>query len=140
MRETLKGNVDNAVLLVRKVISSLRERNIDIKELSMVAQLGKELHEYKVKTPHAVAAKKLLKRGYDLTRGEQIRFLIVKGKGSIADRAEPLEFVSEGDYDVDYYLEHQIYPAALRVLEPLGYSRKDIDLMLQEGGAQKSLF
>jgi DNA polymerase I/DNA polymerase-2 len=140
LKETLKGKVDNAVLLVRKVISDLRSRSIDVRELSMVAQLGKELHEYKVKTPHAVAAKKLMDRGYDLSRGEQIRFVIVKGEGSIADRAEPLEFASEKDYDIDYYLEHQIYPAALRVLEPIGYSRRDIDLMLREEGTQQSLF
>lgn len=140
LRKTLKGETEEAVSLVKDVIEQLRSRKIDVKKLSMVAQLGKELHEYKVKTPHSVAAKKLIDIGYDLSRGEQIRFVIVKGEGSIADRAEPLEFATNEDYDVDYYLEHQIYPAALRVLESLGYSKKDIDRHLKKKDDQISLF
>jgi DNA polymerase I/DNA polymerase-2 len=127
LRLVMLGNIEEAVKEVREVIAKVRNREVDVKELSMVAQLGKELHEYRVKTPHSIAAKKLIEKGYDITRGEQIRYVIVSGQGSIADRAEPLEFVNVADYDVDYYLEHQIYPAALRVLEAVGYSKASLD-------------
>jgi len=127
LKMVMLGDVEGAVGEVKNVISRIKNRQVNVKELSMVAQLGKELDEYRVKTPHAVAARKLIQRGYDISRGEQIRYVIVAGSGSIADRAEPLEFVTPQDYDINYYLEHQIYPAALRVLEAVGYSKVKLD-------------
>lgn len=127
LKMVMLGDIEGAVKEVKNVISRVKNRQVEVKELSMVAQLGKELDEYRVKTPHAVAARKLIEKGYDISRGEQIRYVIVAGSGSIADRAEPLEFVTSQDYDINYYLEHQIYPAALRVLEAAGYSKKKLD-------------
>ena len=54
-----------------------------------------------------------------------IRYLIVKGKGSISERAEPAGSVKKGDIDVDYYIEHQIVPSAVRVLSILGKKEED---------------
>lgn len=138
---SMNGEINEAIKEVKDVVKNLKERKIKPADLSMVAQLGKELEDYRVKTPHAVAAKRLIDRGYDISRGEQIRYVIVKGEGSIADRAEALEFVSEKDYDVDYYLEHQIFPAALRVMEALGYGKIDFDNSPENNsGSQGRLF
>lgn len=140
LRAVMSGDVKSAVSRVREAVRKVRSREVDLKDLSMVAQLGKELHEYRQKTPHAVAASKLMERGYDISRGEQIRYVIVEGEGSIADRAEPLEFATKDSYDVNYYLHHQIYPAALRVLEVMGYKESDIDEQLENGKEQATLF
>ncbi|MCX7831670.1 MAG: DNA-directed DNA polymerase [Actinobacteria bacterium] len=134
LRKVLDGKIDEALSEVRDVVSKVKSRKVSLKDLSMVAQLGKELDEYKQKTPHAVAARKLIDRGYDISKGEQIRYIIVEGSGSIADRAEPLEFVDVSNYDVDYYLNHQIYPAALRVLEVLGFNKNLLDY--QKSGSE----
>lgn len=136
----MKGEVEKALEKVRQTVRKVKLREVELKELSMVAQLGKELHEYRQKTPHAVAASKLIKRGYDVSKGEQIRFVIVKGEGSIADRAEPLEFVDKDSYDVEYYLKHQIYPAAMRVLEVVGFKEEDIDKDLKREEKGYTLF
>jgi DNA polymerase elongation subunit (family B) len=53
-------------------------------------------------------------------------FVITKGSGSISQRAEPIEFATLEQIDSDYYIYHQIVPAALRVLKVLGI--KEVDL------------
>jgi DNA polymerase elongation subunit (family B) len=69
---------------------------------------------------------KAREKGKIITEGSIIAFVITKGVGSISDRAMPIEFVLEKNYDAEYYINHQILPAALRVLKALGYSEEDI--------------
>jgi DNA polymerase I len=66
-----------------------------------------------------------------------LSFIITKGKGkmSISQKAELEEFVSEGDYDVEYYIENQVLPAVIKIMQELGYSRED----LISGGKQSGL-
>ena len=61
-----------------------------------------------------------------MERGSLIAFVIVKGSGSISERAEPVEDVKPNQYDPDYYVEHQILPASMRVLKALGYSEEEV--------------
>ncbi len=43
--------------------------------------------------------------------------------------------MKEGNYDADYYIEHQLIPAVFKVIRELGYSKED----LIHGGKQKTL-
>jgi DNA polymerase elongation subunit (family B) len=82
------------------------------------------LSEYKVIGPHVAAARKIKERGRPIGEGMIIMFVITKGKGSISERAEPIEDVNIKDIDENYYITHQIVPAALRVLIVLGVTEE----------------
>jgi DNA polymerase I len=83
--------------------------------------LNKSLVHYHVK-----AAQKSKSRGRSIGEGSVIGFVIVKGSGSISDRAEPVEDVKPNQYDPDYYINNQILPASMRVLKALGYTEQQV--------------
>ena len=107
-----------AVEYVRGVIKDLREGKIPLEKLVIWKTLTKGFSEYEVRAAHVTAAKKLIKAGYSLEVGDKVGFIIVKGPGDkIAERAEPYIFVNDYDkVDINYYIEKQIVPAALRIL------------------------
>lgn len=121
----MAGKIEQAISVVKSEIERIKTRRVTIDELKVTAQLGKELEEYKQIGPHVVAAKKLISKGYEVVPGTQISYVITEGKGSISERAEPAEYVELEKYDIDYYLNNQIIPAAMRVLSGLGYVKDD---------------
>lgn len=119
-------NVDKAIQYVRKIVKMLKEEKIPLKELIIYEQLTKPLFKYKQIGPHVVAARKMLQRGREVGEGMLVMFAIIKGKGSISERAEPIEDVTRGDIDEGYYIENQIIPAALRVLQVLNVDKRKL--------------
>jgi len=117
---------EKAVKVVRETIKKIKEGKVSLKELTIFEQITRPLSQYKQIGPHVKAAKKALARGLPVVEGSVIGFVITKGSGSISDRAEPVQFVSPRDYDPDYYIHHQILPAAMRVLKALGISEEYI--------------
>lgn len=121
-----KKDVKAAVKYTQDVIRKLKERKIPLKDLTLYEQLTKPLSEYKAIGPHTAAARKIKERGGAIGEGMVIMFVITRGKGSISERAEPIEDVSIKDIDIDYYITHQIVPAALRVLTVLGVTEEQL--------------
>jgi len=121
-----KKDVKGAVKYTQGIIKKLKQRKIPLRDLTLYEQLTKPLSEYKAIGPHVVAARKIKERGRPLGEGMVIMFVITKGKGSISERAEPIEDVDIKDIDVDYYVTHQIVPAALRVLTVLGVTEEQL--------------
>jgi len=121
-----KKDVNEAIKYVRDVIKKLKQRKIPLKDLVIIEQLTKPLSEYKAIGPHVVAARKIKERGRAIGEGMPIMFVITKGKGSISQRSEPMEDVIIKDIDNNYYIGHQIIPAALRVLTVLGVTEEEL--------------
>lgn len=119
-------DVSASVSLVREQIRRLKNLEVDIKDLVVYEQLSKPVTEYKLISPHVGAARKLIKEGIQVGEGSVIGFIIEKGKGSISDRAQPLEFAKLENVDVDYYIFNQIVPASMRILKVLGVKEEDI--------------
>ncbi len=119
-------NPAKAVELVRETIKRIKERKVLLEDLIIYEQITRPLSQYEQIGPHVKAAKKALARGRLIGEGMVIGFIIVKGSGSISDRAEPAEDVKLEDYDPEYYISHQILPAAMRVLKALGISEEDV--------------
>lgn len=119
-------DVQKAVKLVRDTIERVRQGRATKEELTIFTQLVMPLSEYKAIGPHVSAAIRMRERGRPVGEGMIIEFIVVKGKGKISDRAEPAEDVAEGEYDPDYYVEHQVLPAAMRVLQALGVSEQEV--------------
>jgi DNA polymerase elongation subunit (family B) len=53
-------------------------------------------------------------------------FVIQEGPGLISHKAEPLEFAKLEKIDRDYYIGHQILPAAMRILQILGVTENEL--------------
>jgi len=119
-----KRDVGGAIKHVQGVISKIRAGKVPLKELALHEQLTRPLSEYKVIGPHISAARKAEERGRPVAEGSMIIYVIVKGKGSISSRAEPIEDVKIGNVDSDYYISNQVVPAALRILAAMGVSQE----------------
>ncbi len=121
IEKILLYSVDDAIRLVREAVMRLRRKEFKIEELIIWKSLDKGLDEYEVDAPHVVAAKKAIKAGYAIFKGGKIGYVIVKGAGKVSDRAEPYFTVKDPSrIDVDYYIDKQIVPAAMRILESFG--------------------
>jgi len=64
-----------------------------------------------------------------------VGYVIVKGSGPLSTRAKPYFMASIDEIDVDYYVDKQVIPAALRILAYFGVT----DKQLKSGASQKSL-
>ena len=115
-----EGDTKKAVEYVRETIRLLRNREIPLEKLVIWKTLEKRLDEYKVEAPHVSAAKYAVERGYEVKKGDKIGYVIVKGGGKLSKRARPWFLSSINEVDVDYYVDHQIVPAALRILGYFG--------------------
>lgn len=117
---------DKAKKIVKDIIKELEKGEIKNEDLVIHTKLTKKPENYKQIAPHVVAADKLRLNGTKVTSGSIIAYIITKGKGSISQRAEPIEFIGDKPYDPEYYIENQVLPATLRILEAIGYSKEQI--------------
>ena len=115
-----------AVQLVRDTIKKIKDGDVKLEDLVIFEQVTRPLSEYEQIGPHVKAAQKAKSRGRPVGEGSVIGFVIVKGSGSISDRAEPIEDVKPNQYDPDYYINNQILPASMRVLKALGYTENQV--------------
>ncbi|WP_309493103.1 DNA-directed DNA polymerase [Candidatus Hecatella orcuttiae] len=108
---------EKAVEYVRSRIFDFKRGVFNVEDLIIWKTITKPLEEYQVRAPHVEAAKKLREKGWKLTYGDKVGYLIVRGEGKLYQRAVPY-FLAEPDrLDVDYYVDNQIVPATLRVLQ-----------------------
>jgi len=128
-------NPEKAIQLVRTMIKKIEDGKVNTEDLAILEQITRPLGQYKAIGPHVVAAQKAKERGKPIGEGTVVAFIITKGKGSISERAEPLEDVKPNQYDPSYYVNHQILPAAMRVLQALGYTEEEV----KGGRIQKKL-
>ncbi len=119
-----ENNPSKALKHVRKIVSKLKKGKVDLEKLAIYTRITKPLRKYKVSSPHVSAAKKLKKKGFEISPGLSILYVIGKGEGSISDRAEPFDYAK--NYDPEYYINNQVIPAALRVLQVFDVDEKDI--------------
>jgi DNA polymerase I len=113
---------------VRSTIADLYSGRIPLEKLIIWKTLAKELDEYEVDAPHVQAAKLLAKMGYRIYKGMKIGYIVTKeGGGRVSERAKPYILVrSPQEVDAEYYVKHQIVPAALRILEYFGIREEHI--------------
>jgi len=79
-----------------------------------------------VRAAHVEVAKTLMKEGWSLTIGDKVGYVITIGEGKLYERARTYALASYNDIDLDYYIENQILPATLRILEQFGITKKDL--------------
>jgi DNA polymerase I len=131
-----EGSKEKAIGIIREVVERLKSGKVPIKDLVIHTQLRKGIGNYDVKSPELGAAKKAIQNGIkrrDELEGATIGYVITKHGNTISEKAEIEE--SAKDYDPDYYINHQVIPATLKILKELGINEEE----LRDGGAQKRL-
>ncbi len=132
-----EGSKEKAIKIVRDVLSDLKKGNYDLKDLIITTKLKKNPKDYDIKSPELSAAKRAISAGIQLDEGSIVEYVICKEGKSISEKAYPYELakLKKLDYDVDYYINHQVLPAVLKILSELGYTKEDIKI----GGKQNTL-
>jgi len=115
-----------AVEYVRKYIMDLRNGRIPYRDLIIWKTLTKPLEEYEVRAPHVEAARMLQREGWALAIGDKIGYVITVGSGKLYERAKPYTLASYGEIDIEYYVENQVVPAAMRILSLFGVREEDL--------------
>ncbi|MCD6177888.1 ribonuclease H-like domain-containing protein [bacterium] len=121
-----KEDIKGAIKYTREIISKIKSKKILLKDLVIYEQLTKPIEEYKSLSPHLACAKKMKEKGEEVEPGTIIMFVISKKGEKISDRAIPYEWAKISDIDINYYIYHQILPAALRILSVFDIKEQDL--------------
>ncbi|USG99412.1 DNA-directed DNA polymerase [Thermococcus argininiproducens] len=123
-----EGSVEKAVEIVKSVVERIAKYKVPLEKLVIHEQITRELKDYKAIGPHVAIAKRLAAKGIKVKPGTIISYIVLKGGGKISDR---VVLLTEYDprkhkYDPDYYIDNQVLPAVLRILEAFGYKKEDL--------------
>lgn len=134
-----EGTHEKALKLFKETVKKLKAREIDRDEIMIRTQLKKPISEYKSISPHVIAAQKMHDLGEPIDIGMLIRFYIAEVRSEKAKKLvrEKVKLPEEkGEYNIKYYLEHQIIPAVENIFDVFNINVKDI----ADGSTQKKLF
>jgi DNA polymerase elongation subunit (family B) len=137
LRQILKdGNEKASVDYLKKTIKKIKLREIPKEEFIIKTQLKKPISEYKAISPHVIAAKKMHELEIPVSAGTLIEFYIAEtreNKKLVRDKVKlPQE---KGEYNIEYYLNHQILPAVENILQVFNVNAEE----LIDGRKQKTL-
>lgn len=119
-----KGDIKMAKDIIINTIEDLRKGRINKEDLIIYTQITKDISQYKTTAPHVEVAKKILRNGGRLKVGDVIGYIITSGSKPISERAELPEDAE--NYDVNYYIDNQVLPPVIRIMEALGISKEEL--------------
>lgn len=141
---------EKAARHVRKVVEMIKNGRVKLEDIIIYKGLTKKPTKYEAMQAHVKAALRAMEMGIVYPVGSKVGFIVVKGSGSVGDRAYPVDLVEDFDgenvriktrsgYEVKkidkvYYIDHQIIPAVSRILERFGYTESSL-----KGSSQLSL-
>jgi len=117
---------EKAAEIVKGIVQRIKAGDVKLEDLTIHTQITRGMNEYVQAGPHIVAARKAIKEGREFKQGDIVTYVVTKNGSSISDRARVVDFVKEGDYDANYYVNNQVLPAVMRILEALGYSQDEL--------------
>jgi len=108
-REVVEAILRGKESEIEKIVNKFRDKIIkgDIKreDLIIFETIGKEEERFERMTKGLRVSTWLkAEKGIEVHRGQVLRIIIIKGPGSVTDRARPAEFFDVSDADLDYYL------------------------------------
>jgi len=115
-----------AARFVQQYVSELRQKRVPYRDLIIWKTLTKPVEEYEIKASHVEAAKMLTAKGWTLTVGDKVGYVVVAGTGRLYERVKPYMLASYNEVDVEYYVTKQIIPVAARILESFGITEEQM--------------
>ncbi|MEM4588260.1 MAG: DNA-directed DNA polymerase [Nanopusillaceae archaeon] len=105
----LKEDKEGIILYLRDIINKIRKKELPLEYFIIREQLRKNLSEYEVEAPHVVAAKKYKDRGYKVTEGFIVEYIVCVGGEKISDKVKIPDECKNKEYDPEYYIEKQVF-------------------------------
>jgi len=140
-------NPEKAAEYIKDVISKIKSGKIPIQDYIIYKGLTRRPERYESIQAHVKAAKKAASKGIIYSVGSKIGFVVLRGSGNIGDRAFPADLIDDFDgenitdmegnkyrIDKDYYIENQVLPSVMRILERFEYNESQL-----KGVEQKTL-
>lgn len=123
-----------ALQAAKDAVKRVRDGQAGLEALTIFKTLTMEPEEYKAKQAHVHAVERARRQqpDYKPPLGAKIGYVILRAKGPLKDklpteRAVLVDFLQPADeLDLDYYVDKQLVPAALRVLEFFGHTESDV--------------
>jgi len=122
----LQEKVQEALKYVKDTIKELRSGKVALERLILKTQITRELSSYSSFAPHVKVAQEMKERGINIDAGTIVSFIVVKGKGLVRDRAKIPADVAAGEYDAEYYVDHQLIPAVSSIFAVLGHNEEAV--------------
>lgn len=135
IRAVLENKVEEAKNTVAEIIEKMRKGKVPIEDFVIYTQLKRPIDKYEAIGPHVRAAQRIQESGERVFTGMTIGYVVTRGAGNIGDRSYPLQLIANREPDPEYYIDHQILPAVMKILAELGIKEEDLKL----GGKQSSL-
>ena len=117
-----EGNDKKALSYIKEIVKKVKQRKINKEDLIIKTQLKKPLSEYKAISPHVVAARRMHEMKVPISQGNLVEYFISQPQNSaglkktlVRDRVKLPD--EKGDYDIEYYLKHQILPAVENIFQ-----------------------
>jgi DNA polymerase I len=115
-----------AVEFVQRFLNELGQKRVPYRDLIIWKTLTKPVEEYAVRASHVEAAKMLKDKGWELSMGDKIGYVVVVGTGRLFERVKPYMLASYDEIDIGYYVSKQVVPAAARILESFGITEEQL--------------
>jgi DNA polymerase elongation subunit (family B) len=137
----IKFRLPDVIAVVKRYIDQLNEGNVSPFELVIRRRISKDPYEYTNKSINAVVSQTLAEAGVTLAAGESIEYIITDASGKRdPQKAKPLALYALDDgYDAKKYSEF-IFDAAETLLQPFGYTRKELQKSWKEDIMDLPLF
>ncbi|MDD5012316.1 MAG: DNA-directed DNA polymerase [Candidatus Nanoarchaeia archaeon] len=130
------GDEKRALEYLKKLVKEVKERKINVKKMMIRTQLKKPISEYKSITPHVVAAQKMLEKEMPIDMGTLIEYYIAETDSKKKLVRDKVKLSDEpGEYNIEYYLKHQILPAVENIMQVFNF---DVNTII-ETKKQKTL-
>ncbi len=129
---------EKAMKYVREVINRIKEGKYPLEKFVIYKGLTRKPSKYESMQAHVKAVLKGIEFGYVYPVGTKVGYVVIEGSGNVGDRAYPIELIEgfDGKYislktkfgvekkkiDREYYINNQIIPSVMRILERFGYS------------------
>ena len=120
------GNEKKALEYFREIVKKVKQRKIGKENLIIKTQLKKSLEDYKAISPHVIAARKMEEQKIPISEGNLVEYYISETKEKTKLIREKVKLPEEeGEYDIPYYLEHQILPAVENIFQVFNVNVKE---------------
>ena len=128
IKQILKdGDEKKSLEYVKEVIKKIKQREIDKEDLIIRTQLKKPISEYKSISPHVVAARKMKEQNIPISQGNLISYYVAETQGKKKLVRDKVKLPHEkGDYNIEYYLGHQILPAVENIFQVFDVNLKEV--------------
>lgn len=123
----IENNSNKALKHLQYIISDLKNKEISNSKLIIQTFLHKPVEKYKTLNPAMSAVVNAKTKGKKIKVGDLIEYIITnKAVKTISEKSQLAEFVKEKDYDSDYYINNQLLPAILPILDEINITKEEL--------------